>query len=194
MGVVGWQLRWRGARHFGSDRRIANFVTRAGRGDVAGMEAYIKAGEVAGVAVAEAATGATALHYAAQQGQAAAVDFLLSRGAQVNAADHAGRTALHVTSDAAIARALLGAGADKTATDDTGATAYGFILQAKLEPAAFREHIERRREILQSLLDDDDSGARMLDRRAVAKRTLAEMESAASAASCDSSPRSFPFY
>jgi ankyrin repeat protein len=59
--------------------------------------------------------GATALHYAAREGQAKAAALLLARGADVNARDHSGQTALHWAATAGqedVAEVLIASGAD----------------------------------------------------------------------------------
>jgi ankyrin repeat protein len=88
------------------------------------LELLLDAG--ADVAARDASNGFTPLHVAARHGNACAVRALLARGADVDAADRAGETALmwaaHLGKEYA-AQALLFCGADATLRDDDGRTA-----------------------------------------------------------------------
>jgi len=71
-------------------------------------------------------TQRTSLHHAAESGNGELVRFLVEHGAEVNAADSRGQTALLVASECADANAvetLLSHGADANATDKEGRTA-----------------------------------------------------------------------
>ena len=72
--------------------------------------------------VADAATGGSVLHRAAGRGRASAVPLLVAAGASVAATNCLGQTALHVSASAAVARALLDAGAAAGARDAKGRT------------------------------------------------------------------------
>lgn len=74
--------------------------------------------------------GATALHFACFTGQTEMVQFLLSKGASVNAADAQGHAALHVACAIHNCRAvkeLLASGADVNAKDRAGLTPYDWM-------------------------------------------------------------------
>lgn len=70
----------------------------------------------------------TALHWASMQGHTAAVDLLLSRGAEVNAKDKSDWTPLHQAArnnkHGDVIQRLIKAGADMNARDKTGASPY----------------------------------------------------------------------
>jgi len=88
----------------------------------------------------------TALHVAADRGRAAAVELLLSSGAEVDARDGKARTPLHLAAfrgHVNVARRLLEHGASKDLTDRTGKRA--------IDAAAARG----RREIVNLLLDEE---------------------------------------
>jgi uncharacterized protein len=75
--------------------------------------------------VASSIDGATALHVAVRRGDAAAVNVLLARGADVNAVTRYGATPLGIAAlngDTAIMRRLLDAGANPTAATPSGET------------------------------------------------------------------------
>ena len=65
---------------------------------------------------------------AAAEGDLARVRDLLAKGADVNAGDQAGRTALMVAANAAVAEALIAKGADVNAKNRGGLTALSFAL------------------------------------------------------------------
>ena len=70
--------------------------------------------------------GKTALHAAAASGSIGFVQYLIKRGAEVNARDASGSTPLHEAAragEADCAQALIAAGADVNAQDSTGSTA-----------------------------------------------------------------------
>lgn len=93
----------------------------ARRGDLAAVRALLAQGEDASAAHGD---GMSALHWAAERGDAALIETLLEAGAAVNAGTRIGRhTPLHVASAAGQVEAvemLLAAGADASAATSTG--------------------------------------------------------------------------
>ena len=118
---------------------------RAWRGPLAAMAAILLLTSLAAQnpatnqAVAEAKTtdarGNTPLHLAALRGDAAAVDALLARGADANALNDAGATALHyATGSAAMVKALLARGATADVVSKDGLTP---LMTAVPRPESF---------------------------------------------------------
>ena len=68
------------------------------------------------------AAGDSSLHQAAATGDASAVEKLLSVGADANATNKDGRTALHVAANEHVAKLLLSKGADVNARSNNGQT------------------------------------------------------------------------
>ena len=66
--------------------------------------------------------GSTALHEAAEKGDAGAAEKLLTVGADVNARNREGRTALHLAANVRVAMLLLEKGADVKAKSNNGET------------------------------------------------------------------------
>jgi len=91
------------------------------RGDVAGVESLLRAGEDVNAAQGD---GMTALHWAAELGHAGLAETLIAAGAYLDAVTRLGDfTALHVAARAgegAVVRALADAGADVSARTSTG--------------------------------------------------------------------------
>lgn len=74
------------------------------------------------------------LHFAAQLGMAADVRKLIEQGAEIDARDHLGRTALHGTRSPDVLRLLVAAGADINATDTDGRTLLHLIANLDRAP------------------------------------------------------------
>ncbi len=126
-----------------------DFHTAAGRGDRAGVDAFLTAGM--GVDV-QSEDGATALIRAAETGRAGVAEFLLERGAESGLAGSNGRTPLLFAAQGGhfeVIRVLLREGVDPYAKDEDGWSA--------LTLAAFKGH-GRAVEVLaprsMELLDD----------------------------------------
>ena len=82
--------------------------------------------------------GTTALIFAARNGQPAAAELLIEKGAAVNWQRGDGATALMrscVGGHPAVARLLLEKGADRTLADENGHTAAYFVQEAEKEEA-----------------------------------------------------------
>lgn len=109
-------------------------AARDGRLDAA--RALLDAG--ANVVRAHAVTGEHPLHQAAQSGHADLVRLLLERGARLEQAARGGTRPLHHASTAEVLDVLMGAGADLTARDELGATAFDLALQRGDEPSLQR--------------------------------------------------------
>ena len=100
-------------------------------GDVAAVKAMLKSG---GDVNAAQGDGMTALHWAAQHGDAALTQMLLSAGANIRATTRLGGiTPLHMASQgghATVVAALIAAGADANTITSTGATAVMLAARA----------------------------------------------------------------
>src|SRR6267378_2902307 len=79
--------------------------------------------------------GWTELMDAAAKGDLAGVRDLLAKGADVNARDESGRTALMSAANAAVAEALIAKGADVNAKAQNGMTAWTYALTRHIDVA-----------------------------------------------------------
>lgn len=112
----------------------------------------------------DAASGRTALHGASARGNCAAVHLLLRSGADVDAADAAGRSALFLASSADVAEALLAAGAALDLADEQGRTSLDVaatgddvrVLQALL--AELQHHPQLLRELVPAAVESAKRG------------------------------------
>ncbi|HEX6730043.1 MAG TPA: ankyrin repeat domain-containing protein [Pyrinomonadaceae bacterium] len=103
-----------------------DFIKAAKRGDLMGLKSLLDSDT--SLIETRDTDGSTAVHCATWKGHEAAVEWLLSVGADVHAHnenDHWGTTALHAAAhanQARIARRLINAGADVNAQDREGRT------------------------------------------------------------------------
>jgi len=98
-----------------------NIYQAAGENDVQALEGILAA-QPDLARTPEAASGWSALHYAAEQNASRAAEFLLAHGADANAESEVGETPLHVVAGIEVARVLLGHGADPGRKDQLGVT------------------------------------------------------------------------